>query len=167
MVFPNTITTPTAICNAIVAKIISSVEDIRPENAFLCAAATWLGVSYVGDRYVEVVPGAAVDLSAEQGVGRRRQSITVATFWRLMVDQDGQDTVRLADSTLGLLQFVDGIDAALINSALGGLANVPMLPDRMEQAERDPEEIVGDWVMVKRIFKVVYLYSFPDTQDLS
>lgn len=167
MAFPNTITTPAAIFNQVSALLIARVTGLHAGNCAINAAVTWLGNAYPGDLYVQVVPGAAMDISADHAVGRVKHSFTVAVFWRLYNDQSGQDTLRLADSTRGLLQFIVGVNNAIINSALNSLANVPVKPDRTEQAEHDPVDIADGWVMVRRVFTVTYLYNFPATQDIS
>lgn len=166
MAFPNNITTATAIFNAILTKLLS-LEAMTSATGFICAKTRWLGEAYPGDRYVEVIPGASKELSVENAVGRRKHQFTIAVFWRLLVDMTDQDTERLANASAGLLQFIDIVDSAIANSALKGLANVPIKPDMTQEAEDDPLDVGGGWVMQKRIYDVTYLWAYPDVQDLS
>jgi len=119
------------------------------------------------DVYLELVPGAAMEKAAKQGTGWVEDSFTVCVFKRLFRDQDGRDTARIADASAGLLKTVAAVDAKLTANYLSGLALVPILPERRDAGERNPQDPADGWIMVKRSFKVEYLYAFPSPQSTS
>jgi hypothetical protein len=161
----NTNTTEYAILNQVVTEL-QTISGMNSANVFISAFATFLP-SPPGDVYIEVVPGVAQDMQAKQGIGALKDQINICVFWRFFGDQDGRDSARLADSTNGLFQFLATVEQKLIASFLAGKALVPMLPDRREAAERNPQDPADGWVMVKRSFNVEYLYSFPGPQSTS
>jgi hypothetical protein len=161
----NTTTTEAAILNQIV-KELRTITGMNEYTVFVCAIPLFLEAP-PGDTYIEVVPGAAIDLQAKQGTGRLQDGFTVCVFRRLFTDQEGRDTERIANASLGILATVAAIEQKLIASYCKGLALVPVLPERREACERNPQDPADGWVMMKRAFRVEYLYSFPAAQSTS
>jgi hypothetical protein len=154
---------------AILGQIVTELQAITGLNAgtvFIAAIPLFLEAP-PGDQYLEVVPGAALDVQAKQGTGHMADTFTVCVFRRLWSDEAGRDTARIADSTRGLLALIDAVDAKMIASYLKGLALVPILPERREAGERNPQDPADGWIMMKRQYKVEYLYSFPSAQSTS
>lgn len=162
---PNTTTTETAILNQIVTEL-RAITGLNEATVFICAIPLFLEDA-PGDEYMEVVPGAAIDVQAKQATGRLQDSFTVCIFKRLFSDQEGRDTQRIADATNGILALVDSVQSKLIASYCKGLALVPILPERREAAERNPQDPADGWIMIKRTFRVEYLYTFPSAQSTS
>lgn len=164
MTIPNVNTSETAIINQIVAEL-RTLPDANDMNVFLSAVVEWLDTP-PGDWYVEIIPGVAQDRGTKEEVGMVDDSFTVCLFWRLYADPAQRDTIRIADASLGALQFVRRIEDKLTNSFLAGLALVPILPNRRDSFERAPLELPG-WVMVRRAFTFSWLWSFPSRQSVS
>lgn len=161
----NTLTSETAVLNQVVTEL-RTITDANVGNVFIAAQSIWLSEP-PGDFYIEVIPGVALDKWGKQAGGWIRDSFTVAVFKRVVLDQTDQDTVKIADASLGLLALVATVQTKLIESFLAGLALVPVLPDRREAGERNPDDPYDGWVMMRRTFNVEYLYAFPGIHSTS
>lgn len=165
MGIPNVNTTETAILNQAVTEL-QAISGMNVGTVFIAAIPLFLE-NPPGDQYIEVVPGAAQDVQAKQGTGRIDDSITICIFKRVFSDEVGRDSVRIADASVGLLQLVYTVEQKIIASYLAGLALVPVLPVRREAGERNPQDPSDGWVMMKRQFRLEYLYSMPNAQSTS
>lgn len=161
----NNPTTLTAVLKAIVSQL-ATVSTLTTANTFICAEVRFLGTAFPGDVYVEVVLGSGTDHYANEGIGMMDDDVTIAIYKRLQVDVQNVDTQRLADQSLGVLQLVDSIFAKLTNNFLNGLLLQPMTPMRREPGDSVPVAGAG-WATVHRRFKMRYLVTYPDPQQLS
>lgn len=162
---PNVQTSETAILNQVVTELLT-LSNATALNVFLAAQVIWLSEP-PGDFYLEVVPGVAQDNWAKQAGGWVKDSFTVAIFKRVLMDPNDSDAAKIADASVGLLALVASVQTKLIESFLAGLALVPILPERREAGERNPEDPYDGWVMMRRTFKVEYLYAFPGIHSTS
>jgi hypothetical protein len=161
----NVITTETAILNQVVAEL-QTLNDANAGNVFIAAQTVWLAEP-PGDFYLEVIPGVAIDKWAKQGNGWIKDSFTVCVFKRLIVDMQDQDTAKIADASVGLLKLIDDVQTKLTLSYLAGKALVPILPERREAGERNPDDPYDGWIMMRRTFVVEYLYAVPALHSTS
>lgn len=155
-------TTLTTCLNQIVA-VLSTVDTLNNGNVFIAADPVFLGTSYMGDRYVEVVPGANMDKYAPVGSGYQDDSVSVYVYYRLLLDQADMDTRKLADSSIGLLALMDTIDDSIINHFLGGLLLQPMMP---KSREPWPQAAAG-WAGIRRVYNFRYRTTYPNPQGMT
>ena len=158
------LTTEVAILNQIVNEITTLVSG-NAGNVFIAAQAVWLSEP-PGDFYIEVIPGVALENWMKQGNGWLKDSFTVAIFKRILSDQTDQDTIKIADASVGLLNLVATV-GGLVTSKLAGLALNPVLAQRREAGERNPDDPYDGWIMMRRQFIVEYRYATPGLHSVS
>lgn len=165
----NSPTTDAAVLLAIVDKINDS-ESINDHAVYVVADSFFQGVSYIGDHYIQVVPGAVVDTiavgddGAGGGIGLIETEFRVVIYRRQLSDLADQDTQRITHDSLGLLQLVNAVDAQLINSMLGGIVLTPIRPVRRAPVSKGP--VVADgWAAQERLYTVKFQVSYPGIQD--
>lgn len=161
----NVITDEISIINQVLAEL-RTLDDANEANVFLAAYPIWLPMP-PGDWYIELVMGVGQDKAAKHPIGWMLDSFSVCIFRRLLVDQSDYDTKRIADESLGVLRMVLDVQTKLTESFLAGMALVPVLPDRRESGERNPEDPYDGWVMMRRTFRLEYLYAFPGPHSTS
>lgn len=155
--------TPTDLLT-VLAAIVAKVELVVGEgNVWISAEPIFLGVSYPGDLYVEVVPGTGTDDKSRSGFGLVLDQVQIVVYKRLFTDLPEQHTQLLADASVGLLKTVKDITNKLTQNFLDGLLLVPLYPVR-----RDPSSIpLGSmgWASVTRLFNMKYVENFSSPQD--
>ena len=161
MSITNDITTDLEVLDAVV-KVLQ--KPFAKSQVFITAEPIFLGLSYPGDEYIEVVPGAKIDRGATVGHGLCSQEIRIVCFRRLMMDIQEQDTQRLINESRGLVATVNKVYSSLSNNFLENLLVVPMHPVRQSAASVAPLTATG-WASIERVFTCQYEQPFPEVQN--
>ena len=162
----NTSTTDAAVLLAIVDKI-NDASSVNDHVVSITSESFFQGVAYAGDHYIQLVPGAAVDLiNVGDSIGLIEMEFRVVFYKRLLMDIADQDTQKIAHASLGLLKLIRNVDAQLVNSMLGGLVLVPVSPVRRAPVMKPPVSASG-WTAAERIYTTQYQVSYPSIQDQS
>lgn len=161
---PNVITSTLAILNQITTELIALTSG-NASNVFIAAHEVWLETP-PGDFYIQIILGAGIDKWANQEQGWILDNITVCTFKKVLFDEEPQDSQRIANASVGLLNLV-AIVEGLSNSQLAGLALVPVKPTRREDSRRNPQDPYDGWAMIPRQFTVEYRYPYPSRHSTS
>lgn len=159
------ITTDLAVLNEVLFQL-EQIAEISKATAWISATPLFLGTSYTGDFYIQIVPGVAIDEHSRQGSGYTAAEITVVCFKKLLVDRAQRDTKRIAEASIGLLKIVQDISDRLTNNFLRGLLTVPMRPTRRGPASAGPIAGTG-WASIERRFEGKYRVVYPAPQQLT
>ena len=160
----NVVTSTEEVLNEIVAQL-ATVEGLNTGNVWISAVPFFLQVSIPGDQYVQVVPGAAIDSYAGEGIGYTADQVKIVVFKRLLLDMAQQDTQKIANASVGILQLVQLITNKLTQNFLNAKLTSPLLPMRRDAANSAPVEAMG-WVSMERVFQMRYLIDFSAPQAM-
>ena len=159
-------TTDAKVLLAIVDEI-NDASSINDHVVSISADPSFLGVSYAGDHYIQVIPGSVEDrIGTGDGSGVHETEFSVVVYKRLVTDLANQDTKKITHATLGLLSLIDDIDAQLVNSMLGGIVLTPIIPISRESILK-PKETAQGWAASERRYSVLYKVSYPEIKDQS
>lgn len=149
-----------------IVKELRTVTGLGTSTVFVTAEPIFFGTSYMGQQYVEVVPGGALDDFSKAGTGYIRADFRIITFKRLLIDMKDQDTQRIANASLGLFNLVRDITDKLTQNYLDDQLVIPMRPVSRTSASAGP--IVGSgWASVERVFEATYRVAFSDPSNFT
>lgn len=158
------VTTDLAVLNEVLFQI-KQITGISEANAWISATPLFLGTTYPGDLYIQVVPGVAVDELSKMGEGYNAAEITIICFKKLLLDRAQRDTKLIAEASIGLLKVVQNVSDRLTNNFLRGLLTVPMRPVRRGPASAAPA--ATGWASIERRYQAKYRVVYPAPQQLT
>lgn len=149
------ITTQRAIYAGILADLhtASDADDIGVHKDYIYITPVPL-YSQSDDRIIQLIPGTPNVETETAGIGYVEEDFSVAVWARVYLDQVNHSTLRVTDSTLGVLVTIAEVRQTLIQSSANSTCTTPVRWIRGSHPVESDE--AGGWVYYEDTYRVGY-----------